>query len=188
MDHIMIDLEAMDTEPTAAIVSLAAVEFDPQSNALGRRFYQRVSLDSSQRQGGTLGADTVQWWLRQDAAPRSEIINAGASISHALNELCCFILRIAPIDDVQIWAKGTDYDLPILYSALRRAGLTPPWKFYNVNDVRTLQRTAACLGMDYRQAVPFVGEPHHALNDAAHQARTVNYIWQQLGAAREAAL
>ncbi len=181
MQHIMLDLETMDKTPTAAIVAIGAVAFDFDTGTLGRRFYQRVDIESSQQCGGTIGADTVKWWLRQSAEARSEIATDDAvHIRQALGGLGCFILRNSPHPDAFIWAKGTDFDIPIITSAMDRIGLVPTWKFWNVRDVRTLEHAARDAGMDLRAAVPFEGERHNALHDAIHQAKTIIHIWQQL--------
>lgn len=181
MQHIMLDLETMDNKPTAAIVAIGAVVFDLDSGTLGKRFYQRVRLKDSQKHGGTIGADTVKWWLRQSAEARSEIATDDAvHIRQALGEMGCFILRNSPHPDAFIWAKGTDFDIPIITSAMDRIDLMPTWKFWNTRDVRTFEHAARDAGMDLRTAVPFDGEKHNALDDAIHQAKTVIHIWQQL--------
>ncbi|WP_337049237.1 3'-5' exonuclease [Serratia fonticola] len=181
MQHIMLNLETMDKTPTAAIVAIGAVVFDFDTGALGNRFYQRVDLKSSQQCGGTIGADTVKWWLRRSVEARSEITTDDAvHIRQALGELGCFILRNSPHSDNFIWAKGTDFDIPIIISAMDRIGLMPTWRFRNIRDVATLEHTARDVGMDLRTAVPFEGEKHNALHGAIHQARTVIHIWQQL--------
>lgn len=181
MQHIMLDLETMDNKPTAAIVAIGAVVFDLDSGTLGKRFYQRVRLKDSQKHGGTIGADTVKWWLRQSAEARSEITTDGASgLVSALIGFQCFILRNSPDPDARIWARGTDFDIPIITSAMSRINMPVPWKFWCVRDVRTIEEAARDAGIDPRTAVPFEGEKHNALDDAIHQAKTVIHIWQQL--------
>lgn len=181
MQHIMIDLETMDNTPTAAIVAIAAVAFDPEEGVIGKHFYQRINLESSVRHGGTIGSDTVKWWMRQPAEARSEIVSDDAiDIKRAIGELGCFILRNSQHPDAILWARGTDFDIPIITSAMKRIDITPTWKFWNVRDVRTLEHAAIAAGMDPRTAVKFEGQKHHALNDALHQAKTVVHIWQTL--------
>ncbi|MFZ5272107.1 3'-5' exonuclease [Enterobacter asburiae] len=181
MQHIMIDLETMGSTPTAAIVSIGAVAFDLESGELGKQFYKRVDLKSSVENGGTIDASTVQWWLRRDAAARSEIVADDAvNIRQALGELGCFILRNSPHPDAYLWARGTDFDFPILTSAMARIDLSPVWKYRNTRDVRTIEHAAISAGMDPRNAIPFEGDKHNALHDAIHQAKTVIHIWQAL--------
>ncbi|WP_048794726.1 MULTISPECIES: 3'-5' exonuclease [Serratia] len=189
MRHIMLDLETMDNRPSAAIVAIGAVAFDLASGTLGKRFYQRVDLENSQKHGGTIGADTVKWWLRQSAEARSEIATDDAvTLGCALGELQCFIMRNGAIEDVRIWAKGTDFDLPIINTALASVGLTPVWRFWNARDVRTIEEAAKDAGMDLHTAVPFDGAKHNALDDAIHQAKTVIHIWKHLIAPNQQSL
>ncbi|WP_436882821.1 3'-5' exonuclease [Enterobacter asburiae] len=181
MQHIMIDLETMDEPPAAAIVAIAAVAFDPEEGVIGKQFYQRVNLESSVRHGGTIGAETVKWWMRQPAEARSEIVSDDAvDIKRAIGELGCFILRNSQHPDAILWARRTDFDIPIITSAMERIDITPTWKFWNVRDVRTLEHAAIAAGMDPRTSVTFEGQRHHAMNDAIHQAKIVIHIWQTL--------
>lgn len=181
MNHIMLDLETMDNKPTAAIVAIGAVVFDPDNGTLGKRLYLRVNLEDSQKHGGTLSAETVKWWLRQSAEARAELVTEDSlTISRALGELQCFILRHCSMNKMRIWAKGMDFDLPIIYSALDRSCLPPVWSYWNVRDVRTLTEVATAAGIDFRTAVPREGIAHNALDDAIHQAQTVNYVWKSL--------
>ncbi|TXE33228.1 3'-5' exoribonuclease [Serratia marcescens] len=189
MQHIMLDLETMDKTPTAAIAAIGAVAFDLTTGTLGKQFYQRVDIESSQQRGGTIGADTVKWWLRQPAEARSEVVADNAvSIEYALHEFACFITRNTPYQllspptrnpQVRIWAQGTDFDLPIITSAMQRINMQVPWDYWSVSDARTITTAAKEHGIDLL-AVPFVGEKHHALDDAIHQAKTVMYIWNLL--------
>lgn len=188
MQHIMLDLETMDNKPTAAIAAIGAVAFDLTTGTLGKQFYRRVDIESSQQFGGTIGANTVKWWLRQSATARSEITtNDTTALPSALNEFACFITRNTPYQllspatrnsQVRIWAQGTDFDLPIITSAMQRINMPVPWDYWNVSDARTITTAAKDYGIDLRTAVPFEGEKHHALNDAIHQAKTVMHIWQ----------
>ncbi|MBS3892315.1 3'-5' exonuclease [Serratia marcescens] len=190
MQHIMLDLETMDKTPTAAIAAIGAVAFDLTTGTLGKQFYQRVDIESSQQRGGTLGASTVKWWLRRSSEARSEVVADNAvSIEYALNEFACFITRSTTLQfvepgpwwrrsEVRIWAQGTDFDLPIITSAFQRINMPVPWDYWNVSDARTITTAAKDYGIDLRTAVPFEGEKHHALHDAIHQAKTVMHIWQ----------
>ena len=47
MNHLMIDLETMGNKPTAPIVAIGAVFFDPKNGELGAEFYVAVNLGSA---------------------------------------------------------------------------------------------------------------------------------------------
>ena len=50
MNHIMLDLETLDTSPSAVVLSSGAVAFDPYTNALGDRFYVEMTEDVGTQQ------------------------------------------------------------------------------------------------------------------------------------------
>ncbi|KAA5938669.1 3'-5' exoribonuclease [Pantoea sp. Bo_2] len=182
-NHIMIDIEALDVRPTAAIAAIGAVAFNPETGDVTDKLYCRVDIESSEQSGGTLGASTVKWWLRQSADVRAELIcEEAVTVERALADLNLFVLRKGSFGDCIVWSKGTDYDFPILYSAMARAGIAPAWKYHQVRDVRTLLETLPLIGADSARAVPFEGAPHQALNDALHQARLVTFVWRGLAA------
>ena len=68
MEHIMIDLETLDTSPSAAIISLiGAVKFRSATQTpLGDKFYLPVSIQSNLDEGRTISGDTLRWWMNQD--------------------------------------------------------------------------------------------------------------------------
>ncbi|MFB9085557.1 3'-5' exonuclease [Erwinia tracheiphila] len=95
MKHVMIDIEAMDNKPTAAIASVAAAIFDPMSGKVFASMYRAIAIESSEAFGGTLGAETIRWWFKQSGEVRAEVTKEGAgSLPVALSELNRFILRI----------------------------------------------------------------------------------------------
>src|SRR5690606_12661716 len=68
MNHIMLDLETLDTASSAVVVSIGAVAFDPYTNAIGDKFYVEMTEDiaEQQKKGRTISGDTVRWWMQQD--------------------------------------------------------------------------------------------------------------------------
>ena len=70
MNHIMVDIETLDTVQSAVVLSIGAVAFDPHTKELGEKFYVEFTTDlqAQQRLGRTISADTVTWWMQQGAA------------------------------------------------------------------------------------------------------------------------
>ncbi|WP_213132209.1 3'-5' exonuclease [Citrobacter sp. FP75] len=169
MNNVMIDIEALDTKPTAAIASIAAAFFDPLTGAVGDTFYTRVDIEDSARFDGTIGASTVKWWLRQSAAARAELTsNDAKGIFPTLLDLNAFINGADDAKSVKIWARETDYDLPIIYSAMRTFDIAPCWSFWNVRDVRTVHEMVLILqGHASSRLVSDVA--HQALCDVLNQ-------------------
>ena len=67
MKHIMIDIETLGREFHSDIVSIGAIEFDPEENSLGRDFYQVVSLDALPY----INTNTLRWWMQQSEEARA---------------------------------------------------------------------------------------------------------------------
>lgn len=162
MNNVMIDIEALDDKPTAAIASIAAAFFDPLTGEVGEKFYVRVDVEDSARFDGTIGASTFKWWLKQNAAARAEVAaNDGISIFQAVLDVNAFIKGADDTKSVKVWARGIAYDLPIIYSAMRTFDIAPCWSFWNVRDVRTVHEMALMLA----------GHASNRLvSDIAHQA------------------
>ena len=182
MNHLMIDLETMGNKPTAPIVSIGAVFFDPQSGKIGEEFYTAVQLESAMAQGAQADGDTIIWWMKQSTEARAAICADDAmSISAALSELSHFINRHADNPKyLKVWGNGASFDNVILRGAYERAGHVTPWKFWNDQDVRTIVDLGRAVGFDPKRDMPFEGEMHNALADAKHQATYVSAIWQKL--------
>ena len=182
MNHLMIDLESMGKKPTAPIVAIGAVFFDPQSGVLGAEFYAAVDLSSAMAQGATPDGDTILWWLKQSAEARAALCTDDTRhITDALSELSAFISRNSDNPRyLKVWGNGANFDNVILRSAYERAGHTCPWQFWNDSDVRTMVLLGKRLEFDPKRNMPFDGIAHNALADARHQAKYVSAIWQRL--------
>lgn len=182
MQHLMIDIETMDNKPTAAIIALAGVLFDPITGEVGKRFYRRISLESSVGYGGTIGADTVLWWMRQPVEARSEFLcDDCQDLDFALQDFSAFINDNADAHNLQVWGKGPSFDNVIFRHASAACGFSHPfWNFWNDRDVRTVEQLAKDLGLNLKNIIQFDGTPHHALYDAVHQAKIVSYVWMYL--------
>lgn len=151
MKHLMIDLETMDKKPTAAITSIGAVFFNPETGEMGEQFYQRVSLASSVDYDCTMGADTVLWWLRQSSEARSEMLNDDClDLPLSLANLEAFVAEYSDPSKVQVWGNGAAFDNVILRNAAEKCGFIEPlWFFWNDRDVRTIVELSKILGLTF---------------------------------------
>lgn len=163
--HFMLDLETMDTRPSAAIVSIGCVEFDLESRLVRNEFYTNVSLRSSMACGGTVDADTIMWWMSQTLEARSGLLGA-QEVGPALADFNRFInSHVSDKGEVRMWANGSDFDNVILGNTYRRITCEPPWTFRNNRCYRTIRAA--------NKHVPDIVRPgtaHNALDDAVWQA------------------
>jgi exodeoxyribonuclease VIII len=172
---IMLDLETLSSAPDAAIVAIGARTFSsdglmPQDES--QEFYVAVSPQSAQDAGGAVSASTVQWWAMQSEEARAALNDARAvPVAEALAAFAGFCARF---DRPRIWGNGAGFDNVVLRSAYERLGYKAPWKFPDDRCYRTLK--------NLRPDVPFVrrGVAHHALADAADQARHAEAIFGAL--------
>ena len=156
MNNVMIDLETMDTAPTAAIVSIGAVKFD--KNGLGDQFYAVIDLASAIECGLTMSASTVQWWLNQ---PNKTDTFDGNKSDLLVPVLKSFANWISP--DTRVWSNGADFDNVILRNAYNACDIALPWKYYNNCCYRTFKNL-------FPTPMDRVGNHHNALDDAKSQA------------------
>lgn len=167
--NIMIDLETMDTAPTAAIVAIGAVVFDPTSGTVdvNSAFYRTVELQSCIDHGLTVSGSAVRWWLRQSQDARQSILTEQAHIHTALNDLSRWIIERCDgdTDRAVVWGNGSDFDNVILTNAYRALGFSGrPWGNYNDRCYRTLKNLRPDIEMVR------TGTHHNALDDAISQA------------------
>lgn len=168
--HVMLDLETLDVRPTASILTIGAVKFDPYGNDIESpdcdKFYVKVDLDSCDRIGLTIDDNTVAWWSQQSAEAQAEAFSEDGRIpiEDAMQQLYKFCWGAKCI-----WSHGAGFDVVILEHVFNRVGRAVPWKFWQVRDTRTIFD----LGIDPNRP-PIL--KHHALEDAWNQAVGVQNV------------
>lgn len=169
--HLMVDLETLATTPNAAILSIGAVTFDPNSTKVYDTFYHRIELESLEIIDTYIDDATIEWWSKQDPAAQEEAFdpNNRVDIRWMLDEFYKFCMGSS-----KFWSHGSTFDIIILEHYFRQVNKPYPWKFWEVRDTRTLFD----LGMD--PEMPQANK-HHALEDALRQATGVQNMFKKLG-------
>ena len=75
----MIDLETLGTDPTAPIVAIGAVFFDPKTGELGVEFSATIDFESACERR-TPDASTIKWWLKQSDDARAKVIRGNSTM------------------------------------------------------------------------------------------------------------
>lgn len=164
--NIMFDLETLDSKNTAVILSIAAVEFNKDTGDIGGKLHLRVDIQSCLDEGLTVGADTFIWWLQQSEEARKKIYSVkGIPLEDALTQVFKFVKDCG--NNVVVWGNGSTFDISILENAMYKFFSELPWKFWNVNDVRTI----VALNPDIKKNLNFEGIAHDALFDCIHQIK-----------------
>jgi hypothetical protein len=162
MRHLMLDLETGGTVPGCAIRSIGAVFFDFDGREPGPSYYANISRESCDVLGLITEVETENWWKDhpeaeallaedQQALPAALLRFMMFAEEHGTEELC-------------VWSHGAGFDIPIIEAAMRECAITPPWKFRNCRDTRTLLWLAEERGLTID--IERRGLRHHALDDA----------------------
>lgn len=171
---IMIDLETLDTTPTATILTIGAVKFDPFGNDVKnptcQKLYLKVDLDSCDRIGLTVSPRTIEWWGQQDPKAQAEAFDPEGriQIEDAFAQLYKFCWGAK-----RVWSHGASFDVPICEHVFRTIGKAVPWQFWEVRCTRTLYD----IGINPNRP-PVL--KHHALEDAWNQAVGVQNVFNTL--------
>jgi hypothetical protein len=176
MSNIMVDLETMGTEGTAAIIAIGAVKFS--SKGLGEEFYEVIDLNTSVQAGLMIDPDTLMWWMGQSDEARKALTGKTVPLFKALKEFSRFVGNNG---EAKVWGNGSSFDNPILANAFKAVNLERPWKFWNDRCYRTVKEL---LGGN----IPFerVGVYHNALDDAKSQAAHLIKILTVVNASKAA--
>lgn len=174
MNNFMIDIETLGNSPTSLILSIGAVEFDPNTTDIGEGFHCLVNIESALRAGLTVDASTICWWMTQSEEARKIFTrqNEALHLHSALQAFRQFILSKSgnPI----VWANGSNFDFPILDNAFRKVEIESPWPYYNVRDFRTIKAAIPKKIFEKLRMKPEIA--HDAFHDALSQARTLQNI------------
>jgi hypothetical protein len=177
MHHVMLDLETMDTTPSAVVVAVGAVFFDPYSSRIGDTFYQ-VANDwpDQQRRGRSIDGDTVRWWLEQSYDAQQALVKPPSRNSNQtfgiLREFTEFLDGVH--QDVELWGNGSDFDNVILGGLFKSYGVSKPWSYSRNRCFRTIASQPRPVGF---VPPPRTGTHHNALDDALTQVRTLQAIY-----------
>jgi hypothetical protein len=176
--HGMIDLETLDTKPSATVLSLGAIKFDPYSDAEPHsELYFKIDIDEQDQLGRSTSDSTIAWWGKQDPAVMEEAFDPAGrlSVEEALKQLTKWCVGVDTI-----WGQGYGFDTTILEDMYRNIGKPIPWNFWQQRDSRTL------FGLCKKDPRKIFGQDnlHNALADAYFQAKGVQYAYSELGQKR----
>jgi hypothetical protein len=176
---IMIDLETLDVLPSATILTIGAVKFDPfgmdVEEPACEKLYIKVDVDSCDRIGCTVSQSTLEWWSNQSKEAQDAAFDpeGRVSIEEAVAQLYKFCWGAK-----RVWSHGAGFDVIILENIFRKVGKAIPWSFWEVRDTRTIFD----LGINPNRP-PVLA--HHALEDAWNQAVGVQNVYRALRGSKQ---
>lgn len=133
----MIDIETLGKKTNAVIFQIGAVEFCPDTFRTGREFSIDIDPRSARALGLRTEEQTVQW--HKDRGTHVKDLK-GTSVHHAFQQFIHFLTE--EISPEQYWCKSTSFDFPRLEDVFGLIGGTPPWKYWQLNDMRTIWNKA----------------------------------------------
>lgn len=172
--HATIDLETLDTAPTATILTVGGVKFNPYTaNDPYDKFYCKISVDDQDVLGRTADDGTIKWWSEQDPYIMEEAFDqTGAlSVKDFLKKLNKWIVGV----DV-FWGQGYGFDYGILEDMYRSLKQPIPWNYWQLRDSRTLFKL---LREDPRKRMQT--DLHNAYADAYYQSKAIQLAYSDLG-------
>lgn len=158
----MLDLETLDTLPSAVILSIGACEFDLDGPIAGRQFYRVLSLPQQLSRGRTTSDDTLAWWREQSDEARAVFAAPTVAPVVALQDFAAFVHGMD-----RLWSNGANFDGVLLTSLYHSFGMGVPWKFWQERCHRTLTDIYYSL---FGTGRPKKQVAHNALADARAQA------------------
>ncbi len=167
----MLDLECLNSNTDAAIISIGAVYFDLEKYEMGPELYLELSQDAIQEQlnlGRTWSLSTNIWWMQQCDDARKVWANSDFKVT---NSEACFAIKEFwekyPIHgrNIQVWGNGSTYDNVCLQSYLRTFKKRIPWNYRGDLCYRTIKTL-----FGNRAVLERVGTHHNGLDDAKTQA------------------
>ncbi|MEG5901153.1 3'-5' exonuclease [Enterobacter bugandensis] len=179
MKHLMIEIEAMDDKPTAAVTAIAAIFFNPETGEVGKTFYRRVSLDDAMSNGGTVSAAAIKWWLQQPSEERDQLLFEDCQdIELAVCDFYDFVNKNMTPLATKLWCGCPSMHGNILRHVLDKyTGMS--FEYGNEHSVVTMVELAKALGLNMDAIIPYTFT-RSAYNHAIHNIKIVSYIWMYL--------
>jgi hypothetical protein len=168
----MFDLETLDTKPSAVILSLGAIRFNPLEDGIDHndgRLSMRLEIDPQSGMGRTISEDTIAWWATQSKEAQDAAFGDDNRIPviEAVEKFHKFVWGCD-----RIWSQGS-FDVNImehLYTSIQKPYT---WQYWQVRDSRTL--------FDFVDGAMDRTKHHDAVEDAIAQAEAVQRALCKIG-------
>ena len=167
----MVDIEALDSAHTAAIISIGMVYFDLVKGALGPEFYVELSQEALQEQidlGRTWSLSTTMWWMQQSDEARK--VWANSEFKHSNKECLTKFTEFFSLfpehgRNLKVWGNGSTYDNICLQSYFSTFRKQIPWNYRGDMCYRTVKNL-----LGHKVTIERVGTHHNGLDDSKTQA------------------
>lgn len=171
----MIDIETLDTAPSAVILSIGAVKFDPHKPGLlpWDKVVWFPSLEEQFELGRTFSDSTLEWWAKQDKDIRDRALSEEnrSPLADIHTEINRYVAGVN-----QIWCQGPQFDMVIIENLYAQCNFHRSWQYYQIQDCRTVFNM---MPVDPRKEVQ--QDLHDAGEDAYWQAVCLQAAFKHFG-------
>lgn len=172
MPDVMFDLETLDTKPSAVILSLGAVKFDPRQQGIdpnAERLSIRIDIDTQSLMGRTISESTLEWWGKQSKEAQDAAFSEEGRVplAETVEQFHKFVWN-----SERIWSQGS-FDVNIMEHLYTSLNKPYAWQYWQVRDSRTL--------FDFVDGKLDRTKHHDAVEDAIAQAEAVQRALRKIG-------
>lgn len=182
--HFMLDLETLDTKPSAHILELALICFCPFTGRVNEVLSRHVRFGLSRQAGATISPLTMRWWVETNEQYFNELLTyvceSDEQLSNILVDLNLLLSNVrVQGSEVRVWNTGS-FDVDIVNDAARRVlgKSSPIFNFWEVRDVRSLCQVTEDFGLQNEEWAT----SHNAKDDCLRQ---ISYVHSVYGALSE---
>ena len=182
--RVAIDLETIDTVPSAIVVSVGLAAFNMQGGLVGTQ-HLVLDINHQAQLGRTANEDTINWWNRQSQEVQAVLHEArGPLAMHpqaAMEAIAEFVGKFeTSFTEVEgVYGYGSDFDNATILSLARDVGAKAPWHFRKNRCGRTW------MEMFPQCKAPQEGTKHNALDDAVWLAKSLRSAMLQFNIMKE---
>ena len=172
MIYTMFDLETLGLTQGDAILQIGAIKFDEKFNILDRFEVNIDPLDSATN-GFTADRSTIDWWANQSQEARGSVSSNVQKLLPSLKAFSDFAIG------TKCWCHA-NFDYPMISYAMKKMRVMQPFKYFEINDLRTIQFLS---GLDSKKAEILFGRTgkHTALADSEFQLGILKVCLERLG-------
>lgn len=161
MRWCMFDLETLATSPSAVVLTLGGVIFNPLTQEFHSEILLKFEIDEQISNGREVNDDTLNWWSKQSAEVQEAAFGDDGRLS---SEECLVEFRKFVSTADKVWSQGS-FDVNIMENFYKSMKMPVPWNYWAVRDSRTL--------FDFIEPYMDRSKHHDAMEDAKEQARGV---------------
>lgn len=168
MDHMMLDIETLDTANTAVVTQVGWCLFNEAK--ISKPAEVTMDIQEQIDLGRTISANTLKWWMAQPDIARQRVF-----YNSDPKDLEYLATRLRGVIDTvgvkYVWSHGPHFDIAILKDLLGDKVIN----YRSARDTRTIALLA-----------PYATKPepitkHSAGDDAYAQAQWMQNCWQEIG-------